>query len=242
LGKLDAWTALVTGASSGIGEGLAKMLAAEGARVALVARREAELERVAQAIRSRGGTAIVVPADLSEEKALQAALVETRQSLGPVDILVNCAGILTSSPVHEMDLRAWDATMQINLRTPTLLCAAVLPAMRERRRGFIVNVASEAGAFVFGGMGAYAVSKHGLRVLTELVQRENQEFGIKAWAICPGWVDTPMAGSSSGTNSRHFLKVEEVADVVRYLMTQGDNVKMGPEILIRTTRNPYSRS
>jgi NAD(P)-dependent dehydrogenase (short-subunit alcohol dehydrogenase family) len=217
------------------------MLAAEGVKVALVARREKELERVAGGIRRQGGTALVAPADLRDETALNAMLEQTRNALGPVDILVNVGATPFMSPIHELDMRDWDASLDVNLRAPALLCAAVLPGMRERRRGYIVNIASEAGVFVYSGMGPYAVSKHALRVLTELIQEENQDFGIKAWAICPGFVDAPMADWAQGTNRDNFLKVEEVVDVVRFLLIQGANVKMGPEILIRTTRNPYAR-
>jgi short-subunit dehydrogenase len=234
--------AIVTGASSGIGEGIAKMLAAEGVKVALVARRLHELQRVAEEIRHHGGTALIAPADLRDQQALHAVVEQTRTMLGPVDILVNNGGIVYTTPVHEINVQAWDACLEVNLRAPTLLCAAVLPGMRERKRGYIVNIASEAGVFVYGGMGAYAISKHALRVLTELIQEENQTFGLKAWAVCPGFVDTSMVAAwAPGANPRNFLKVEEVVGVVRFLLTQGANVKMGPEILIRTTRNPYAQ-
>ena len=238
---LNGSVALITGASSGIGEGLATMLAAEGVQVALVARRHHELQRVADAIRDQGGTALVAPADLRDEQALRAVVEQTRNTLGPIDILVNGGGIVETTPIHELDMQALDACLDVNLRAPTLLCTAVLPGMRERKRGYIVNIANEAGAIVYAGMGAYAISKHALRVLTELVQEENQEYGIKAWAICPGFVDTPMVAAwAPNANPHHFLRVEEVVGVVRFLLTQGANVKMGPEILIRTTRNPYA--
>ena len=233
--------AIVTGASSGIGEGIATMLAAEGVQVALVARRHQELQRVAEAIRESGGTALIAPADLRDEQALRTMVEQTHAKFGPVDILVNCGGVVETTPVHELDMQAWDTCLEVNLRAPTLLCAAVLPGMRERKRGYIVNIASEAGVFVYAGMGAYAISKHALRVLTELIQEENQGFGLKAWAICPGFVDTPMVAAwAPSANPPHFLRVEEVVGVVRFLLTQGVNVKMGPEILIRTTRNPYA--
>lgn len=238
---LTGAVAIVTGASSGIGAGLATMLAAEGAQVALVARRQQELERVAETIRRHGGTALVAPADLRDEQALRAVVEQARSSLGPVDILVNSAGIVETTPIHELDMRAWDASLEVNLRAPTLLCAAVLPGMRARKRGYIVNISSEAGLFVYEGMGAYAISKHALRVLTELIQQENQEYRLKAWAICPGFVDTPMVAAwAPDANPHNFLRVEEVVDLVRFLLTQGANVKLGPEILIRTTRNPYA--
>jgi NADP-dependent 3-hydroxy acid dehydrogenase YdfG len=235
---LNGTVALITGASSGIGEGIAKMLTAEGVRVALVARRQNELQRVAEEIRQQGGTALITPADLRDEQALRTAVEQTQKTLGPVDILVNSGGIINVSPIHEIDLRAWDANMDVNLRAPALLCAAVLPGMRERKRGYIVNIASEAGVFVYGGMGAYAISKHALRVLTELIQEENQDLGIKAWAICPGFVDTPLASWAPGANRSNMLTVEEVVGIVRFVLTQGPNVKLGPEILIRTTHSP----
>lgn len=240
--SLDGTVALVTGASSGIGEGIAKMLAAENVRVVLVARRREELERIAADIRQRGGVALVAPADLSDEQALRSLLVETQKTFGPIDILVNSGGIAYATPIHEIQMEDWDLTLRINLRAPALLCATVLPGMRERKRGYIINISSEAGVYIYEGMGAYAISKHGLRVLTELIQQENQEFGVKAWVICPGYVNTPMGVgfAGSGGNPSNFLKVDEVVDVVHFLLSQGENVKMGPEIVIRTTRGPFA--
>lgn len=241
MSALNGAVALVTGASSGIGEGIAHMLATEGVQMALVARRRHELQRVARAIRRHGGAALIAPADLRDASALHAVVEQTHNQLGPIDILVNCAGIVETTPIHALDAQAWDACLEVNLRAPALLCAAVLPGMRERKRGYIINIASEAGAFVYAGMGAYAISKHALRVLTELVQEENQEFGVKAWAICPGFVDTPMVAAwAPEANPHNFLRVEDVVGVVRFLLSHGANVKMGPEILIRTTRNPYA--
>ncbi len=138
-------------------------------------------------------------------------------------------------------MKHWDLVMSVNLRAPAYLCRAVLPGMRDRKRGFIINIASEAGLLVWAGMGAYAVSKNALRVLTQLIQDENQGYGIKAWAICPGMVDTPMGVEMPGGNPERFLNVAEVVDIVRFLLRQGDNVKMGPEILIRTMLNPFDR-
>ena len=244
MNPLNGTVALVTGASSGIGEGIAKMLASEGAKVALVARRYAELQRVAEDIRKQGGTALIAPADLRDGSALLALVEETQNAFGPIDILVNNGASVYATPIHAVEMEAWDATLDVNLRAPTLLCATVLPGMRERRRGYIVNISSEAGAFVYEGMGAYAISKHALRVLTELIQQENQEFGIKAWAVCPGYVNTPMGVGFAGVsgNPNNFLTVEEVVSIVHFLLSQGENVKMGPEILIRTTRGPFAPS
>lgn len=160
--------------------------------------------------------------------------------LGPVDILVNAAGVGHGQPLHELDIDRWDETFDVNLRGPAVLCARVLPGMRARRRGFVVNICSEAGVFVYPGMGEYAVSKHALRVLTALLQEENQSHGIKAWAVCPGMVDTPMSDVHPVTTRERFLTVEDIADVVEGLLLQRDNVKLGPQILIRTMQDPWN--
>ena len=239
MGRLDGEVAVVTGASSGIGKGLARLLPRLGAAVALAARREPELRRVADEIGAAGGTALVVPTDVGRDQDLDNLLDRVGEALGAVGVLVNAAGIAAYQPVHELDLALWDRQIRVNLRAPARLCAAVLPGMRARRRGVVVNVASEAGVFVYAGMGAYAVSKHGLCALTRLIAEENQELGVKAWAICPGMVDTPLVDADAPTRER-FLEVADVVGVVEALLLQGDNVKLGPEILVRTMRNPWA--
>lgn len=104
------------------------------------------------------------------------------------------------------------------------------------------GVASEAGVAVVPGLAAYSVSKHALVALTEVIQNGNHENGIKAWAVCPGFVETEMGHVVPGANPEHFLKVQEVVDIVRFLLRLGDNVKLGPEILVRTMRNPSQGS
>jgi NAD(P)-dependent dehydrogenase (short-subunit alcohol dehydrogenase family) len=237
-GPLSGRVSLVTGASSGIGEGLALRLSDLGSDVIVTARRRAELDRVARCVESRGVAAHVVPADLTRDDELR-ELVRVADDLGGVDVLVNSAGIIEHQPVHETDPASWDAVLATNLRAPALLCAALLPRMRARRSGWIVNVASEAGVRVYAGMGAYCVGKHALRVLTELVQDENQDHGIRAVAICPGYVAASDADRRSDAGSR-MLTVADVADMVELVLTRPPRVKLGPEILIRTTENPYA--
>lgn len=239
MGRLDGEVALVTGASSGIGEGLARMLAGHGAAVALVARREEELRRVAGTIEAAGGTALVAPADVERDDDVGALPGRVRAELGPVDILVNAAGVAAFQPVQEIDPPTLDRLWRTNLRAPTLLCAAVLPQMRERRHGVVINLASEAGVVAHPGLGAYAITKHGVCALTRLVAEENQELGIRAWAICPGMVDTPMTDGAPEAARRRFLRVADVVGVVDGLLLQDENVKMGPEVLMRTMRNPW---
>ena len=230
--------ALVTGASAGIGAALAAMLAAEGAKVVLAARRERELERVADGIRQRGGVAVPVVTDLADDGSIARLLATARAEAGPVDVLVNNAGYAVWKPLEETTTAEWDRTFAVNVRAAACLSAAVLPGMQARRFGRIINIASEAGVAIVSGLAAYCVSKHALVALTEVIQDGNHDNGIKASVICPGLVDTDMGYVVPGANPASFLQVEDVVDVARYLLHTGDNVKVGPQILLRTMRNP----
>lgn len=230
--------AVVTGASSGIGTALAAMLAAEGARVALAARRGEKLEAVAAGIRQAGGVAVPIITDLADDNSVSNLLERTRAEFGSVDVVVNNAGFAVWNQLEETSMADWDQTFAVNLRAAAFLCAAVLPEMRARGFGRIINISSEAGVAIVPGLAAYCVSKHALNALTDVIQDANHDNGIKAWAICPGFVDTEMGHVIPGAKPDNFLLVEEVVDVVRFLIRLGENVKLGPEILVRTMRNP----
>ena len=235
---LQGRVALATGASGGIGASLAAMLARQGARVVLAARREAALERVATDIRRSGGSALPIVTDLAQDDSLANLVTQTRNELGPIDILVNNAGYALWKPLEATSMAEWDQTFAVNLRAATYLCAIVLPEMQQRRFGRIVNIGSETAVAIVPGLAAYCVSKHALRALTEVIQDGNHDNGIKAWVVCPGFVDTEMGYVIPGAKPENFLSVDEVVDVVQFLLHTGDNVKLGPEVLIRTMRNP----
>jgi NADP-dependent 3-hydroxy acid dehydrogenase YdfG len=237
---LQGHVALVTGASSGIGAELAMMLASEGANVVLVARRSEQLQEVADRVRRAGAEALPIVTDLTDDRSLADLVLRARAELGPVDILVNNAGFAVWKPLEATTIEEWDHIFAVNVRAAAYLSAAFLPEMQERRFGRIVNIASEAGSAIVPGLAAYCVSKHALRVLTEVIQDGNHDNGIKAWAICPGFVDTDMGYVVPGGHRENFLQVEDIVDVVRYLLRLGENVKLGPEILVRTMRNPMA--
>ena len=166
--------------------------------------------------------------------------VSSRAELGAVDVLVNNAGYAIWKPLEATTIAEWDHTFAVNVRAAAYLCGAVLPGMQARGFGRIINIGSEAGVAIVPGFAAYCVSKHALRALTEVIQDANHDNGIKAWVICPGFVNTDMGYVVPGGNPADFLQVAEVVDVVRYLLRTGDNVKLGPEILLRTMRNPMT--
>ena len=182
--------------------------------------------------------AIPVVTDLTSDESMARLLATAQAEAGPVDVLVNNAGYAVWKPLEETAPAEWDRTFAVNVRAAARLSAGVLPGMQARRFGRIINIASEAGVAIVPGLAAYCVSKHALVALTEVIQDGNHDNGIKAWVICPGFVDTDMGYVVPGANPASFLTVEEVADMARYLLHTGDNVKLGPQILLRTMRNP----
>lgn len=186
-GRLAGRRALVTGASSGIGEASARLLDAEGARVALLARRAGELRRVAGDLTG----AVAVPADVSDHRRAIDALDAAEAQIGPVDILVNCAGVIGPVPLDDLTPQIWDQTLAINLSGPFYLGREAGLRMRRRGGGHIVNVASDLAFTAMPGYVDYCAAKAGLVGLTrglavELAPR------VLVNAVAPGPVDTPM--------------------------------------------------
>jgi NAD(P)-dependent dehydrogenase (short-subunit alcohol dehydrogenase family) len=187
--------ALITGAGRGIGRAIALAYAAEGAKVALTARTTDELEEVVGKIRAAGGTALAFPADLVDRAVPPKVVGDVQRALGAVEILVNNAGVGSSSnprAVVEFDDAFWDQTLAINLTAPYLLCKAVLPGMLERRWGRIITIASVNSKIGSLHGAAYAASKHGVLGLTRTLAQEVAGQGIAVNAICPGPVHTVM--------------------------------------------------
>lgn len=193
--KLKDKTALITGASRGIGRAIALGFAAEGARVAVTARTVQDLDSLVEQIQASGREAIAIPADLLDLSAVSGLVGLAEQGLGSLDILVNNAGLGSSSdpkPVIEFDDRFWDRSLALNLTAPYLLCKAILPSMLKRKRGRIINIASLASRTPqFHGV-AYTASKHGLLGLTRTLALEVAKDGVTVNAICPGPVQTEM--------------------------------------------------
>ncbi len=220
--------ALVTGASSGIGRAAAVRLAADGFRVALVARRAGRLQDVAAGI---GADAFAITADLTEDGAPQHVVDATVERFGSLDVLVNAAGILVAGSIESTSLPAWDQTMAANLRVPFALMAAATPHLIATK-GNVVNVSSVTGLRAFPGILAYCVSKAGLDQLTRCAALELAGKGVRVNAVNPGVVVTEahVSGGMDAAAYAQFLErsksthplgrvaePDEVAELIAFL-------------------------
>lgn len=209
-------TALITGATQGIGRATAFALGHAGYRVGLCARNAHGLERLCEELRAAGITAAAAAADVASPDQVDAAVSRLQHDVGDVDLLVNNAGVLIARPVMELTVEEWDTTMATNLRGLFLLTRAVLPGMRRRGGGTIVNVASLAGRNGFAGGTAYAASKHGVLGFSRSLMLELRKENIRVVAVCPGSVDTGMLRDQPMLKSdpERILQPEDVADAI----------------------------
>ncbi|HOK54352.1 MAG TPA: SDR family oxidoreductase, partial [Armatimonadota bacterium] len=169
----------ITGAGRGIGRAIALAMAREGAKVAMAARTEREINTVAEEINLAGGTAIAIRTDLMSESDIKKMVYETEQAFGPIDILINNAGVLKLAPVTEISTSMWDELISVNLRAVFLACREVLPGMMERKSGRIINIGSMAGRRGYVEQGAYCAAKHGLIGLSKVMALETQRYCIR---------------------------------------------------------------
>src|SRR6266508_1835719 len=190
--SIEGRVALVTGGGRGIGRAVALALARAGADVTVAARTVPEIEAVAAEIAALGRRTYFFPLDVSDRALVAGAPRVVAEKLGPVEILVNNAGMHASAPVQRTDDATWDALLAVDLTAPFLLTRACLPAMYERHWGRVINVASVAGRIGIKYGCAYAAAKHGLIGFTRSVALEGAKKGVTANAICPSWTETQM--------------------------------------------------
>ena len=190
--SLAGRVAVVTGGSSGIGEGMAAALAGAGAQVVLIARDADRLESAVKGLRGRGGQAAWVSADLADRLEVERAADEAAAAFGPSDILVNCAGINLRPPLADLSVADWDLTMAVNLTAPFLLGQRFGPAMASRGWGRIINVTSQQAHHAFGNSGGYGASKGALAALTRSQSEAWAPAGVCCNSVCPGFVPTRL--------------------------------------------------
>lgn len=223
MGTLDNKTILVTGASSGFGKAIALACATEGAQVALIARRQDELEQVAKTIRDNGGEALVCPMDVTNDDEIYRAVDRILATFGSIDVLVNNAGTnVTERTIDDTSVEQWRLLLDVNLTGAFVFTKTVLPTMKERGDGLIINLSSQAGLKPSSGAGiAYSSSKMAMESLNKVTNQEGNSFGVRACLLCPGSGNTPIIDRRPRVYSHEermkMIQPEDVADTVVFV-------------------------
>lgn len=234
---------VITGASSGLGEAAARMLAAQGATVALGARRTERLDALVAQITAGGGKAMAQATDVTERAQVQALVDAAVQRYGRIDVMVNNAGLMPNSLLERLKVDDWDRMIDVNLKGVLYGIAAALPHMMRQKSGHIVNVSSVAGHKVRPGSAVYAATKHAVRALSEGLRQEVKPYDIRTTIISPGAVATELPGSitepdvAAAVNKVYALAVpaDAFARALVFAISQPDDVDIN-EILFRPTR------
>lgn len=234
---------IITGASSGIGEATAKLLAGHGAKTVLAARRIDRLRQIVDEIRQAGGEAISFQADVASSADMKKLAQFAIERYGRVDVLVNNAGIMPVSRLSELRVEEWDRMIDVNVKGVLYAIAAVLPAMREQKSGHIINVSSVAGHAVSPTSSVYSATKFAVRAIAEgLRQEESPESGIRSTIIAPGMVDTELLNTVTSPEVKQMgemirgmsISPDRIAKAIAYAIDQPDDTSVN-EIVIRPT-------
>jgi 3-oxoacyl-[acyl-carrier protein] reductase len=228
--------AFVTGGTEGIGRAVAWSLGRAGWQVGFCARNEAKVAAVQHELEEAGIHAAGVPCDVGVEQDVARAVASVTERLGPIDTLVNNAGVLIAKPFLELSVAEFDRTMATNVRSLFLVTRAVLPGMRARRRGDVVNVASLAGRNGFAGGTAYTASKHAVLGFSRSLMLETRKDGIRVVAVCPGSVATAMLQDQPmlKADQAKILRPEDVAATILSALLLPDRALVS-ELDIRPT-------
>jgi 3-oxoacyl-[acyl-carrier protein] reductase len=214
-------TAVVTGASKGIGKVIALKLASIGYSLAIIARNEKQLTDLNAEIEKSGVSCLMLAADLSDEKTPQRIIEETISHFGRLDLLINNAGLAQSSDISETDVATWNTIFNVNARAPFFLCKAAIPHLRKSTNPIIINIGSVVGFKGYAGQAAYSSSKHALAGFTKVLAKEVQDDGILVHLISPGGVNTEMVQEMRpDINPDELIQPDEIAELIEFLVTR----------------------
>jgi NADP-dependent 3-hydroxy acid dehydrogenase YdfG len=249
MSTLEGTVALVTGASSGIGEATAVALAREGAAVALVARRADRLRSLAERLERAGGRALVIEADVGERAAAEAAVARTVEELGRLDTVVNNAGVMLLGPIEDAPVEEWERMLSVNVAGLLYCARAAVPHLLRAAAGGprqvadLVNISSVAGRVARRGSGVYNLTKHGVGAFSESLRQEMTTRHLRVSLVEPGAVETELSSHNrpevlEGIRQRFAdverLQAPDIADAILYVVTRPRHIAIN-EILIRPT-------
>ena len=214
-------SAIITGASKGIGKAIALKLAALSYSLVLVGRNKTHLANIKSEIEKMGGRCKVLSLDLEKEDTPDLIVEEAIAHFGQIDILINNAGLAHSSKIMDTDIDIWNKLFHINARAPFFLCKAAVPFLRKSKNPVIINISSVVGFKGYAGQAAYASSKHALAGFTKVLAKEVQEDGIKVHLISPGGVNTEMVQKMRpDIDTSELIQPDEIAELVEFLVTR----------------------
>src|SRR5215467_2566897 len=245
--NIEGKVIVITGASSGLGEAAARHLSAQGASVALGARRVDRLNALADELANRGGRAVAVATDVTRRDEVKRLVDRAVQMFGRLDVIINNAGLMPQSLLERLKIDEWDRMIDVNIKGVLYGIAAALPYMQQQKSGHFINVSSVAGHKVRPGGTVYSATKHAVRVISEGLRQEVKPYNIRTTLISPGAVDTELPDTITdpdvSENMRKFyddyaIPPDSFAQAVAFAMSQPPNVDVN-EILYRPTRQEF---
>ncbi|MBI6782115.1 SDR family oxidoreductase [Pseudomonas syringae] len=244
MSNIQGKVVLITGASSGIGEAAARLIAAKGAYVVLGARRIERLEMLAADIEAQGGSARFRSLDVTDALDMQAFADFAKHAFGKIDVIINNAGIMPLSPLAALNIAEWNQMLDVNVRGVLHGIAAVLPSMQSQGHGQIINISSIGGLAVSPTAAVYCATKFAIRAISDGLRQETDK--IRVTVVCPGVVESELADSISDETARDAMKAfrkvalepDAIARALAYAIEQPDGVDVS-EIVVRPTGSAY---
>ena len=242
--NIEGKVVVITGASSGLGEATARLLSAQGASVALGARRVDRLKSLTDKMTASGGKALAIATDVTHCDQVKRLVDAAVQTFGRIDVMINNAGLMPQSPLERLKIDEWNRMIDVNIKGVLYGIAAALPYMKQQKAGHFINVSSVAGHKVGPGFAVYAATKHAVRALSEGLRQEVKPYNIRTTVVSPGAVATELPNSVTEPDIADRIQkfydeiaipAESFARAVAFAMSQPEDVDVN-EILFRPTR------
>ena len=244
--SIEGKVVVITGASSGLGEATARLLSAQGAHVALGARRLDRIQTLADELKARSGKALALATDVTQRDQVKRLVDAAVQAFGRVDVMINNAGLMPLSPFERLKIDDWDRMIDVNIKGVLYGIAAALPYMKQQKAGHFINVSSVAGHKVRPGNSVYAATKHAVLALSEGLRMEVKPYNIRTTVISPGAVATELPNSVTERDVAESVRksyeaaipAESFARAVAFAISQPEDVDVN-EIVFRPTRQEF---